>query len=78
MPYDNYRNSLITVTRTSQITNRDSLRRSKLFESFSQNNTNPEEFKDLNVNTIKMLDFFGVIGKKVDDDSAQVSKENNA
>ena len=72
MPYDNYRNSLITVTRTSQITNRDSLRRSKLFESFSQNNTIPEEFKDLNVNTIKMLEFFGVIGKKVDDDSTQV------
>ena len=68
---------MITVTRASQITNRDSLRRSKLFESFIQNNTNPEEFKDLNVNTIKMLDFFGVIGKKVDDDSTQVSKENN-
>ena len=59
VPYDNYRNSLITVTRTSQMTDRDSLRRSKLFECFSQNNTNPEEFKDLNVNTEKMLDFFG-------------------
>tara|TARA_B110000285_G_C14667693_1_gene398928 strand:+ start:349 stop:540 length:192 start_codon:yes stop_codon:yes gene_type:complete len=62
------------------MTDRDSLRRSRLFESFSHSNTNPEEFKDLSVNAPKMLDFFGVIGKKTNKsigDSTQVSKENN-
>ena len=62
------------------MTDRDSLRKSRLYESFSQNNTNPEESKAFTVNAPKMPDFFGAIGKKTGNsvgDSTQVSKENN-
>ena len=61
VPYDNYRNSLISVERASNSMSRDSLRKSSLYESFSSKNAHDDPIiKDLNVNTGKMLSFFDV------------------
>lgn len=61
VPYDQYRNSLIQVGRESNNMSETSQRRSRLFESFNgQIRADDPSFKELNINTEKLLDFFSM------------------
>ena len=42
VPYDNYRSSLISVSRESNTMSRDSIRKSSLYESFSSKKTHED------------------------------------
>ena len=77
VPYDDYRNSLISVHRSTNLVSRDSLRRSNLFEQMPKMQAEDPSLKNLSVNKSKMLDFFG--GAKNSQSSAsQVTDANKS